>query len=63
MRTTNGIQHDIKLFQKVWHLDYGMRTTFVVEKFTEKRVMCREIHPSGKRQRLTGFCPSKLFDA
>lgn len=60
---TNGIKHSLKVGQVVWSIRCTGSQEFVIERFTAKRVVCREIDGSGKGRKLStsNHCPSSLF--
>lgn len=60
---TNGIKHDLKIGQMVWSIRCTGGQKFIIEGFTEKRVVCREIDQTGRgyRSATSNHCPSSLF--
>jgi hypothetical protein len=60
---TNGIKHNLRVGQKVWSLKCTCGQEFMIEKITDKRIVCREIDSTGKGKRLatSNHCPSNLF--
>jgi hypothetical protein len=60
---TNGIKHNLKIGQKVWSLNCTCGQEYIIVRFTEKRVVCREINTAnnGKTHALSSHCPSNLF--
>ncbi len=60
---TNGIKHNLKVGQKVWSIRCTGGQEFIIEGFTAKRVVCREIDQTGRgyRSATSNHCPSSLF--
>lgn len=70
MRTTNGIQHDLQVGDIVWSTTCTVGQVFEIVRFTEKRVVCKEVGELTSYSNLTihnrnvshsNHCPSSLF--